>query len=155
MIENTPRCRPCGNSLKSVEGCTFCLELKPLLIWPVFTEENDLSASEVINLTLRALKKRLKRLNKEIDSTDLTYNPALTRDLASVGRTLKELAAEQRKLEDREEDRYDKLGIEGRMELFNNEFFAVLPEDFQIRLLQLMKATYEKQNAPLLEESNE
>lgn len=156
MIENTPRCRPCGNSLKSEKGCTFCLDCKAQLIWPVVADsENDLSASSIITSSLRALKARLSRLQKAMREEGANYNTSLTRDLASIGRTLKELAAEQRKLEDREEERYDKLGIEGRMNLFIAEFFARLPEDFQVKLLSDMKDVFQSQNAPLLEETNE
>jgi hypothetical protein len=128
--------------------------VKKVLVWPVISNENsELSAASVINVALRALKRRLTRLAREIQSEQSgDYDPRLTRDLTSVGRTLKELAAEQRKLEDREEDRYDNLGIDGRMTLFVGEFFAKLPEDFQVKLLGEMKATYEKQNASLLPE---
>tara|TARA_R110002020_G_scaffold207256_3_gene412666 strand:+ start:7508 stop:7795 length:288 start_codon:yes stop_codon:yes gene_type:complete len=94
-------------------------------------------------------------LNQAIKNEGSDYDARLTRDLTSVGRTLKELAAEQRKLEDRDEDRYDNLGIEGRMNLFITEFFARLPEDFQVKLLQGMKDTYTTQSASLLPEGSD
>lgn len=157
MIENTPRCRLCGYQLKSSDGCDVCLPLKNVLVWPVVSDENnEISATEVIKTTLRALKRRLRRLEREIVSEDRgDYDPRLTRDLTSVGRTLKELAAEQRKLEDREEDHYQNLGIEGRMQLYVEEFFLKLPEDFQVKLLKDMRDGYNSQNASLLPESTD
>ena len=153
MIENTPRCRLCGYQLKASDGCDVCLPLKKVLVWPVVSDaESDLSATSVISAALKALRSRLRRLKKEIDNERGNYDSRLTRDLTSLGRTLKELAAEQRKLEDREEDRYDKLGIEGRMNLFTAEFFARLPEELQVKLLKDMRDTYNQQNASLLNE---
>ena len=154
MIENTPRCRARGHQLKSDSGCALCTDVKAVLVWPATEiEADELSASKVISASLRALRTRLRRLERELKSEGDNYDPRLTRDLTSIGRTLKELAAEQRKLEDREEQRYDKLGIEGRMRLFITEFFSKLPEDFQVKLLQGMKECYNKQNASLLPES--
>ena len=156
MIENTPRCRLCGLQLKTTQGCDVCLHVKKVLVWPAVSDEaNDLSASSVINTALRALKTRLVRLNRAIKSEGTDYDPRLTRDLTSVGRTLKELAAEQRKLEDRDEAHFSQLGIDGRIELYISQFFAQLPEEFQVKLLQGMKETYKAQNASLLPESNE
>lgn len=156
MVENTARCRLCGHQLKASSGCDVCLPVKQVLVWPVITDEaNELSASSVINTALRALRSRLRRLNQAIKNEGSDYDARLTRDLTSVGRTLKELAAEQRKLEDRDEDRYDNLGIEGRMNLFITEFFARLPEDFQVKLLQGMKDTYTTQSASLLPEGSD
>jgi hypothetical protein len=152
MIENTPRCRLCGLQLKSTDGCEVCLPVKKVLVWPVITDTSETSAQSVINTTLRALRRRLSRLEKEIGSEKGNYDPRLTRDLATISRTLKELAAEQRKLEDREEDNYNKLGIEGKMDLMVTEFFAQLPEDFQVKLLEKMRDTFNSQNASLLDE---
>ena len=156
MSSEFPRCRLCGYNLKSASGCAVCLDAKANLIWPVVEDaESDLSASSVINTTLRALRSRLRRLNREL-TAEQAYNPALTKDLSAIGRTLKELAAEQRKLEDRESDHYGKLGIEGRMALFIDQFFSKLPEDFQVKLLTGMQKLMDEQNAPmLLEEENE
>ena len=154
MIENTPRCRLCGYQLKASHGCDVCTPLKRVLVWPAVSEEgSELSASSVIGLSLRALKARLKRLKTEITREGTNYDSRLTRDLTSLGRTLKELAAEQRKLEDREEARFDELGIEGRIELYVTEFFAQLPEEWQVKLLEGMKQCYSSQNASLLPES--
>lgn len=148
MIENTPRCRPCGNMLKSEASCTFCSEVKQVLVWPVLTGENELSASVVITDALRTVKSRLARLNKEIKAEGTSYDKALTKDLVALSKVLKELGAEQRKLEDREEDHYQKLGIEGRMKLVISEFFEMLPEDFQAKFLTSMQSAYTKQNTP-------
>jgi len=153
--ENTPRCRLCGYSLKASNGCDVCATVKSVLVWPVVEDAaNELSAQEVISSTLRTMKTRLRKLNRAMQHEE-GYDSHLTRDLASIARTLKELAAEQRKLEDREDEHYAKLGIEGRMQLYADQFFARLPQDFQIRLLELMKATYEAQNASLLPEGPE
>ena len=154
MFENTPRCRLCGYQLKADHGCDVCQPLKRVLVWPALSEEgNDLSASSVISTALRAVKARLRRVKKAIDAEGSNYDSRLTRDLTSLGRTLKELAAEQRKLEDREEARFDELGIEGRVELYITEFFAQLPEEWQVKLLQGMRDAYSSQNASLLPES--
>jgi hypothetical protein len=156
MEENTPRCRLCGFQLKSESGCDVCTPVKRVLVWPVLDlAESEVSAQSVISSTLRALKRRLTKIEREQRSEGDSYDGRLTRDLGTISRALKELAAEQRKLEDREEDRYNSLGIEGRMRLFITEFFSKLPEDFQVKLLQGMRDTYNKQNASLLPEGNE
>lgn len=153
MNENTPRCRLCGYQLKAQAGCVECTPIKRNLIWPAIEDAaSDVSATAVINSTLRALKARMKRIERELKVEGDEYNPVLTKDLTSIGRTLKELAGEQRKLEDREEQRYQGLGIEGRMNLFVEQFFSLLPEDHQIKLLQSMRACFEKQSVPLLNE---
>jgi len=152
-MENTPRCRLCGHQLKSSSGCELCTPVKSALIWPATIDaDSDLSAASVINTTLRVLKRRLIRLEREMKTEGAVYNNRLTTDLGAISRALKELAAEQRKLEDRESEHYAKLGIEGRMELFMTEFFARLPEDFQIKLLEGMRDTYAEQNQSLLPE---
>lgn len=157
MVENTPRCRLCGYQLKSDSGCDICIPVKKVLVWPVISDESsEYSAASVINETLRALKRRLKRLNREITREATSdYDPRLTRDLTAVGRTLKELAAEQRKLEDREDEHYANLGIDGRIDIYVNEFFLKLPEDKQVQLLSEMRDGYNAQNASLLPESND
>lgn len=156
MIENSPRCRLCGYQLKSESGCDICTPVKTVLVWPAFESDVDeYSASKVINTSLRALRSRLRRLDRAIREEGDVYDARLTRDLTAIGRTLKELAAEQRKLEDREEARYDNLGIEGRMRLFIDEFFSKLPEDFQVKLLSGMRDTYTAQNRSLLPEHDE
>lgn len=154
MNTESVRCRACGYQLKSTDGCTFCLEVKRQLVWPVLSDEvSETSATAVINTTLRALKRRLTKIATEVRREGDEYDPRLTRDLATISRTLKELAAEKRKLEDREEGKFTQLGIEGRMDLMVSEFFAKLPEDFQVRLLSKMKETYHAQNSSLLPES--
>ena len=156
MIDNTPRCRLCGNQLKAVDSCSVCGEIKKNLIWPVFTEADEYSAKSIISSTLGALKRRMTRLNTEVAKEKAgEYNTALTRDIALVGRTLKELAAEKRKLEAVEQDSFDQLGIEGKMEMLATEFFARLPADFQVKFLELVKAQYVEQNTPLLPESTD
>lgn len=151
--QESVRCRLCGNQLKATNGCDLCLRVKGNLIWPIIEDASDnLSATEVINTTLKAMRRRLKRLSKEMANEGSDYQTALTRDLVSISRALKELAGEQRKLEDREEEHYAKLGMEGRMNLFIEDFFSQLPEEFQIKLLQGMKKTFERQNQSLLQE---
>jgi len=155
MIENTPRCRLCGHQLKAESGCDVCLPVKSSLVWPVITDKaSETSAQSVISTTLRVTRRRMSRLEKAIGNEGADYDSRFTRDLASLSRTLKELAAEQRKLEDREEANYARLGIEGKMDLMVSEFFAQLPEDFQVRLLTKMRETYNKQNASLLPEGS-
>jgi len=147
-MENTPRCRACGFGLKSTNGCSFCLEMKSMLIWPIIDEQHldgEFSASTVIKTTLRSLKRRLKRLDREI-GVEEEYDTKLTKDLSSISKALRELASEQRKLENREEEHYAALGIEGRMQLFISEFFVNLPEEFQKKLLGGMQKIYISQN---------
>ena len=127
--------------------------MKSALVWPSVTgEDASTSAQSIINTTLRVTRRRMGRLEKAIAQEGTENDSRLTRDLASLSRTLKELAAEQRKLEDRTEAEYAALGIEGRMDLFLSEFFDVLPEDFQVKLLTDMRNTFNKQNATLLTE---
>ncbi len=141
--------------LKAPEGCTFCLEVKPLLVWPaVVADEAEYSAQAVVTFALRTMKKRLRKIDKLIGS-EKEYDASLTRDLTSAIRALKELAGEQRKLEDREEERYAALGIEGRIELYATEFFAALPTEYQVRCLELMRDCFEEQNKPKFPEPSE
>lgn len=149
-MEHGPRCRLCGYQLKASSGCAVCLEVKPNLVWPAVEEAaSELSAQEVINDTLRMIKRRVRKLNKAI-TAEKGYDGQLTRDVASLARTLKELAAEQRKLEDREEEHFAGLGIEGRISLYVDHFFARLPEDFQLQLLVRMRDVLSTQAASLL-----
>lgn len=151
LIDNTPRCRLCGYSLKATSGCEVCLALKEnCLIWPAVEDaESDFSAATVVRSTLRTLQSRLKALRREIQVQD-GYNPTHTKDLTGISRALKELAAEQRKLEDREDKHYAKLGIEGKMNLFIEQFFNLLPEDYQVKMLESMRDAYKEQNEPML-----
>ena len=149
-MENCPRCRLCGHSLKSDAGCSLCTEVKSNLIWPIIEDaESDLSAGSVINESLRAVKSRLRRLNREL-TAEHSYDPKLTRDLTALGRTLKELAGEQRKLEDREQKHFASMGIQGRMQLFIEQFFSMLPEDYQRDLLNSMESCLNTQASPIL-----
>ena len=150
MLENTPRCRLCSHSLKASPGCDICLPVKANLVWPVFENSHEFSAQSVIRDTLRMIKRRVSKLKTATKAED-AYDSRLTRDMVSLGRTLKELAAEQRKLEQRDSDDFEKLGFEGRCELFVNEFFGLLPDEFQIKLLHRMKDVFDTQRQPLLE----
>lgn len=147
MVDNTPKCRLCGYSLSASSGCTTCLEVKKFLIWPIESDlDSDLSAQSVIRTTLRVLKRRLSRLEEELSSEGQAYESSLTRDLGTISKALKELASEQRRLEDREQKSFSQLGLEGRMNLFIEQFFMRLPEDLQIQMLKQMKTTLQEQH---------
>lgn len=148
-----PRCRLCGYALKNVDGgCELCIRVKRNLIWPVVENTSEIaSAHSTIQELLKLVKGRIKKV-KAAERSETTYDHQLTQAITALVRAGKELAAEARKLEDREELEYANLGIEGRMQLFVSEFFAALPSDFQIKLLKQMKEVWNEQNQALLPE---
>lgn len=145
-----PMCRACRHLLKSTSGCDFCLSVKPLIVWPVLHETDHIdSAQKVVTHGLRAARKLVriveKRVSEELDPTDLSR---LTRDLTSALRTMKELAGEQRKLEDRDAEHLANSTFEDRIRLFAEELFAKLPEHHQREFLRLCNELTQLQAAP-------
>lgn len=151
-----PVCRLCSYALKATAGCDICLPVKDVLIWPVTADLSGVaSAAETSQLLVKVLRKRLRQLERQVSADKSASDHELTKALTSVARSLKEVGVELRKLEDREEAEYSKLGLEGRMQLFVEQFFAELPQDLQVKLLQEMKQVFQTQNAPLLKDVNE
>lgn len=149
-----PTCKLCGYMLKASSGCELCLPVKEVLVWPIITEQSDIESSHgVVQEMIKLVKRRIRKVSAA-ERSEQGYDHTLTQAITALARTAKELAGEARKLEDREEQQYVGLGIEGRMNLFVEQFFAELPADFQLKLLKQMRDVFNKQEQSLLPETS-
>ncbi len=151
LLEQTgPRCRLCGHALKSSDGCTGCSPYKKNIVWPVLADPDEATTARALAQELATmLRGRLRKVRREIRKEGDEYNPQLTRELVSLTRATKEVTGEVRKLEDRDAAEYGKASFEDKIRLFVEQFFARLPQEFQIKILQRMKDTLELQAAPI------
>jgi hypothetical protein len=78
------------------------------------------------------------------------YNPEITNQMVKLARPIKELAGEVRKLEDRDDSRYEALTYEAKVNLFIEQFFAQLPEEQQVRMLTDMRRVHDRDSRTYL-----
>lgn len=120
-----------------------------MLVWPVVTEESEVATAQAVTQeAISYIRRRLRKL-KTLERTENDHNFDIDKSVSSLTQRLAQLSGEVRRLEDREEQQYANLGIEGRMELMATEFFGALPEEYQVRLLKRMREIFSEQNTPL------
>lgn len=95
------------------------------------------------------LRRQVRRL-RELENAQKSYDSNVTTQMVKLARPIKELAAEVRKLEDRDTNEYNTLSYEERIELFIRQFYLDLPEEHQRSLMQQMHDVNSTQSRSLL-----
>lgn len=111
-------------------------------------EDSTATAKGLTQESAKMLKRQLRRL-KTLESKQESYSPEITREMVTLGRVIKELAGEVRKLEDRESAEYAAMTYAERVNLFVQHFVVPLPQEHQEDLLALMQKVIAEQAAPL------
>ena len=148
-----PYCRLCGYRLKAMEGCDSCLSAKKHFVYPEETGDK-VTTQELTQRTAKLMREQISRLTLD-QSKGLKYDAQLSRELVNLTKALSGLVSEMRRLDDRQEANLASMGYAERCDLIAQEFFAKLPEEYQVDFIHKLTRLYNEMKLPVYSEQAE
>jgi uncharacterized Zn finger protein (UPF0148 family) len=109
-------CRKCRKPIQATEGCTFCVEVKRLI---VVTGEDQPSLQETAIETVRDLKGQLADYRKGLETTkDAEAREAIRNSIRQVANAMSKLLDSARKLQEDNARMVDKMTVKEQHQLF-------------------------------------
>ncbi len=108
-------CRACKRPIQAVEGCTFCSDVKKVLV--VDTEE-DVSAIDVVGEGVSALKDQLREYKKKLVDCPPKDREGILERIRQVTAKLPQIADAYRKLASDSKEAVNALSIQEQKALF-------------------------------------
>ena len=145
-----PYCRLCGHRLKAMDGCDSCLSAKKHFVYPEETGDR-VTTQELTQRTARIMREQIARLTLD-QGREHKYDAQLSRELVNLTKALSGLVSEMRRLDEKQEANLASMGYAERCDLIAQEFFARLPEEYQVDFIQKLTRLYNEMKLPVYSE---